>query len=63
MADITYCDNKACPFKDCERHPCRIPEACLNGRGYVSVASFDGVCRRYISNVVRKVRETRRGKA
>lgn len=52
MADITYCINKQCPFKDCERHPSKINEACRNGKGYVSVASFDGTCRRYIGNLV-----------
>ena len=39
-------------FKDCERHPNKISMACINGKGYVSVASFDRVCRRYISHLV-----------
>ena len=49
MADITYCINKQCPFKECERHLSKISEACINGRGYVSVANLDGVCRKYIA--------------
>lgn len=52
MADITYCINKECPFKDCERHPSKISKAAMNGKGYVSVANYDGVCRRYISHLV-----------
>lgn len=49
MADITYCINASCPFKDCDRHSSKIEEAAINGKGYVSVANYDGVCRRYIS--------------
>ena len=44
MADITYCDNKECSFNACERHPTKISEACIKGKGYVSVASFEA-CR------------------
>jgi hypothetical protein len=47
MADITYCDNKECSFKACERHPTKISEACIKGKGYVSVASFEGRCSKY----------------
>lgn len=49
MADITFCVNAECPFKDCERHMSRIPDACIKGGGYVSVSDFDGVCKRYIA--------------
>ena len=42
MADITYCANSKCPFKDCLRH---ISKA---GMFNVSVAPLDGTCRRYI---------------
>ena len=52
MADITYCGNKDCPFEECERHPGKIAEAARQGRGYVSVASFAGVCRKYIGYLV-----------
>ena len=55
MADITYCINKQCPFKKCERHPSKIAEAAIQGRGYVSVANFDGVCRKYIGHLVDEV--------
>ena len=55
MADITYCDNKDCPFKKCERHPSKIAEACINGKGYVYVANYGGVCRKYISYLVDEV--------
>lgn len=55
MADITYCDNKDCPFKKCERHFSKINEAARNGKGYVSVANYGGVCRKYISHLVDEV--------
>ena len=58
MADITYCVNSACPFKDCERHSSKISDACIKGKGYVSVANFDGVCRRYISHIVDEITST-----
>ncbi len=48
MADITYCINANCPFKDCERHLCQLKEE----NGLVSIAALDGVCRRYISYLV-----------
>ena len=57
MADITYCINGQCPFKDCERHPSKISKAAIQGAEYVSVANFDGVCRRYISNLVDEQKE------
>ena len=47
MADITYCDNNDCTCNHCERHPSKISDACLKGKGYVSVASFEGRCWRY----------------
>ncbi len=55
MSDITYCDNKDCPFKKCERHFSKISNACINGKGYVSVANYGGVCRKYISYLVGEV--------
>ncbi len=61
MADITYCINKQCPFKDCERHLSRISDAAIRGKGYVSVSNFDGVCRRYISYLVDLVEEENNG--
>ena len=52
MADITYCLNSNCPFTDCEKHCSKIKEAASNGKGYVSVSNFDGMCRRYIGYLV-----------
>ena len=52
MADITYCINRDCPFKKCERHPSKISKVALNGTGYVSIANFAGVCREYIGYVL-----------
>ena len=44
-ADITYCINADCPFKDCDRHLCRLQRK----DGKVSIAALDGTCRRYLS--------------
>ena len=54
MADITYCTNKDCPFKKCERHYSKASRAALIGTGYVSVADYSGVCREYIGYLVDK---------
>lgn len=54
MADITYCVNSDCPFKDCERHLSKIAEAQKEGKSYVSVANYDGVCREYIGYLVER---------
>lgn len=51
MADITYCLNQNCPFKDCERHSSKINKACRDGKGYVSVADYTGSCRKYIGHL------------
>lgn len=55
MADITYCINAKCPFKDCERHLRRAKSR------IVSVANFDGVCRRYIDHLMDELRKDERG--
>ena len=55
MADITYCINGQCPFEECERHPSKIAEAQKQGQRFVSVANFDGVCRKYIGHLVDEV--------
>ena len=47
MADITYCMNSCCPFKDCERHIKNAPLKVV-----VSMAWLDGTCRRYIGWLV-----------
>lgn len=54
MADITYCVSD-CPFKDCERHKSKASKAAIEGRGYVSVADFAPICRRYIARVADEV--------
>ena len=51
--DITFCCNKKCPFKDCERHLSQVKQPAP--KGYISVANFDGVCRRYIGWLVNEV--------
>lgn len=57
MADITYCINTGCPFKDCDRHDSKASQAAVDGRGYVSIADYSGVCRRYISHLVDEIRK------
>jgi hypothetical protein len=49
MADITYCINEQCPFKKCERHLSKVAKT---QKQYVSVANFDGICRKYIGYLV-----------
>lgn len=51
MADITYCMNSCCPFKDCERHIKNAPQ-----KGLVSMAWLDSTCRRYIGWLVDKAK-------
>lgn len=51
MLDITYCKNSQCPFEDCERHLKNMPKDAQ----YVSVASFDGICRDYIGYLVDEI--------
>ena len=48
MADITYCINASCPFKDCERHPLQLRGKNCEG----SFAALDGTCRRYLGYLV-----------
>lgn len=48
MSDITYCVNASCPFKDCDRHLCRLQKK----EGMVSIANLDSVCKRYIKYLV-----------
>ena len=52
MADITYCTNTDCPFKKCERYFTKASEAAIQGKGYISIADFSGVCRDYIGYLV-----------
>ena len=55
MADITYCSNTDCDNKSCERHHTRISKAAIDGKGYVSVSDFAGICREYIHSVLLEV--------
>ena len=48
IKDITYCINRDCPFKDCERHLDNVKDC----SGYIRVAALDGVCTRYIGHLV-----------
>lgn len=52
MADITYCSNTLCPFKDCERHFKHAPR-----HGIVSLAALYTICRRYITWLAKMARE------
>lgn len=56
MADITYCINNECPFKKCERHPSKISKTERQGTGYVSVANYDSVCKKYIGHLANEVK-------
>lgn len=55
MADITYCMNKNCPHKDCMRHLVHAPISTP-----VSMAWFDGTCRRYIGGLVDEIEQMRK---
>lgn len=46
VRDITFCVNRECPFRDCERHICHL-EGCDPNEVH-SFAALDGTCRRYI---------------
>ena len=50
MEQMTYCDNRNCPFKDCKKHlsKCRSTQK-------VTVADFYRVCRRYIAWALKEV--------
>lgn len=51
--DITYCQNRDCPFQDCERNLKNLtdPEDWV----WLWVSNFDGTCRRYISWLAEEV--------
>ena len=40
----TYCINNGCPFTSCEKHL----KKCRAKKRKVSVANFDGVCKKYL---------------
>lgn len=43
----TYCDNKDCPYKDCDIHISHLK----GRRGVYTFANLGGVCERYIRYV------------
>lgn len=45
-----YCINGDCPFKSCKKHLAH----CRAKKRKVWVASYDGVCKKYISYLVNK---------
>ena len=51
--DMTYCMNRDCPFKDCERHSDNLLKFAGDETIYVSIADFGGTCRRYIEHLVK----------
>jgi hypothetical protein len=57
MADITYCINASCPFKDCERHPLRLK----GKKGEFRFAALDGTCRRYLAYLYDDIRRKDNG--
>jgi hypothetical protein len=52
MADITYCINAQCPFKDCDRHLSRLE---LSKEKFVDLANFDSICERYLTYLLEVV--------
>ena len=57
MADITYCINVSCPFKDCDKHPLQL----RGTKCEVSFAALDGTCRRYLGYLVETLEEKDNG--
>ena len=49
---MTYCINSECPFRDCEKHLSKS-----KSKGKVYVANFDGICKRYITWVLKECEE------
>ena len=56
--DMTYCINKDCPFKDCERHHTQLSK--LPNNTPISIANFANVCDRYLH--LKKVKRNKRRK-
>ena len=56
LANTTYCINADCPFTDCEVHQKQIPKSFIEaGDILITVRAFDGVCRRYIADLVEEI--------
>ena len=49
---MTYCINSECPFRDCEKHLSKS-----RSKGKVYVANFDGICKRYITWMLKECEE------
>ena len=49
---MTYCINSECPFRDCEKHLSKS-----RSKGKVYVANFDGICKRYITCMLKECKE------
>lgn len=47
----TYCDHFKCKFKSCEKHISQVKKH----EGYLNIASFSGVCRKYITWLVQEM--------
>lgn len=55
MADITYCVNSKCPFKDCENHLSNIEH--LPPETQISVAALDAICTKYLEFLVEETEQ------
>lgn len=55
MADITYCSNGNCPIESCERHLRQLQDDAYSNH-YVSIANFEGRCKRYAEFLVEEVK-------
>ena len=49
---MTYCINSECPFRDCEKHLSKS-----RSKGKVYVANFDGICKRYVTWMLKECKE------
>ena len=57
MSDITYCMNRHCPFKNCEKHSDNLSKFAGDETIYVSIADFGGTCRRYIAHLIDEIND------
>ena len=53
--DISYCDNRGCPFMDCARHLEQL-KSC-QGNCVISIANLCGHCRKYVRWCLEAVNE------
>ena len=52
--DKTYCINTDCPFKKCDKHVWQLRNI-KDKTQKISVANFDGVCKDYLSYLLKEV--------